>query len=140
MLNSIYNQKITILNKLKATDNPDKVDTWQKTVVENASWYKRIERTVTSSGVVLGSYITCLIPYNENYMEYDEWKSLTDKTGKYTMSSGDYLIKGEVEEEITSKNVVSVIKQYSSNSCSVKQFQELYDRFGTYVQLSVEGV
>lgn len=139
MLKNIYNQKVTILNKLKKSDSSTGLDVWYKTVIEDAAWYARVERTVSGGSVLIGSYVRCLIPYHEEYLTYGEWRKLDNPEGKFTMSSGDYIVLGEVEEEITPQNIVSIMTKYDPSVCSVKHFEELHDRFSAYVQLNVEG-
>ena len=92
------------------------------------------------NGVYIGTYITVLIPFNDDYLNYREWKKLDDKSGKFTMSSGDYIVLGDVEEEITAQNVVAVIKEYEGFSCMVKHIKKPHKRFNATVQLKIEGV
>ena len=139
MLKNIYNQKVTILNKLKKVDSHSNLDVWQKTVIEDAVWYSKVERTVTSNTVSIGSYITCLIPFHDEYLPYTEWKVAGNQEGHFTMSSGDYIILGEVVEEITPSNIVATMTKYEPNVCTVKHCTEVPKRFGATVQLMVEG-
>ena len=139
MLSNIYNQKITILNKLKRADSGQNVDVWYKTVIEDAAWYAQVARTVSNGNVLMGSYIRCLIPHHEEYLNYYDWKQSNSQEGHYTMSSGDYIVLGEVEEDITPGNVVQVMTKYEPNVCLVKHVEELHDRFNSYVQLRIEG-
>lgn len=139
MLSNIYNQKITILNKLKRADSGQNVDVWYKTVIEDAAWYAQVARTVSNGNVLMGSYIRCLIPYHEEYLNYYDWKQSDAQDGHYTMSSGDYIVLGEVTESITPGNVVQVMTKYEPNVCLVKHVEELHDRFNSYVQLRIEG-
>lgn len=139
MLKNIYNQKVTILNKLKKVDSPGNLDVWQKTVIDDAVWYSRVERTVSNNAVVIGSYITCHIPFHKEYLPYSEWKLEGNQDGHYTMSSGDYIVLGEVEEEITPQNIIATMQKYEPNVCIVKHCTEAPMRFGATVQLMVEG-
>lgn len=139
MLKNIYNQKVTILNKLKRSDNQSNLDVWYKTIVDDAAWYRQSDRTVTNNNVSIGSYIVCLLPYHQEYLPYSEWKDVVNQSEHFTMSPGDYIVLGDVTEEITASNVVSVISQYEPNVCTVKHCTELYNRFGARIQLRVEG-
>lgn len=139
MLKSIYNQKVTILNKLKKTDSSGNLDEWYKTVVEDAGWYSRVERTVTNNSVSIGSYISCYIPFHEDYLPYSEWKLSDYREEYFTMSTGDYLVLGEVEEDITPSNIVATMQKYEPNVCVVKHCTESPMRFGATIQLMVEG-
>lgn len=140
ILNSIYNQKITILNKLKKTDGTTGLDTWHKTVITDAAWYSQTERTATVSSVYIGSYIKVLIPFHDAYLDYSDWKQVGMQDANYTMSVGDYIVLGTVSEDITASNVIATTAKYEPNVCLVKTFQPLHNRFDAYVQLEIEGV
>ena len=137
----IYNQKITILNKLKRVDSPDgKLDVWYKHTVDNAVWYEDSARNSGGNGVYIGTYITVMIPFNDDYLDYRDWKNLQDKNSKFTMSSGDYIVLGNVPETITASNVIETMKTYEGNYCMVKHIKRPHKRFNAKVQLMIEGV
>ena len=140
MLKLIYNQQVTILNKLARTDSPTGKDIWYKHTVDNAAWYEDSVRTVLPNGVAIGTVIKVLIPFNDDYEDYKYWKKLANREGYYTMSSGDYIILGEVPETVTAENVVAITKQYSDSLCTVKHVKKPHKRFGVNVQLKVEGI
>lgn len=138
-LKLIYSNRVSILNKLKRGDGTSGSDEWFVTVVDNVAWYRNSERTVSNSGVYIGEYKTILIPFNTAYLPYDEWKNNTE--GHFTVSEGDYIVLGEVTEDITAKNVVSVMKKLDkSKVCLVKSVIPREKRFGAKVQVKVEGV
>ena len=137
-LKLIYSNRVSILNKLKRDDGTSGSDEWFVTVVDNVAWYRNSERTVSNSGVYIGEYKTILIPFNTAYLPYDEWKNNTE--GHFTVSEGDYIVLGEVTEDITAKNVVSVMKKLDkSKVCLVKSVIPREKRFGAEVQVKVEG-
>ena len=140
MLENIYNQRVTILNKLKRTDSKTGVDVWRKSTVHDVVWYTKSARSAGSSSVFIGTYITVLFPFNSRYLPYMEWKKPGNQDGHFTMSSGDYIILGDVPENITANNIVKVLEQYGENVCQVKHHNANYKRFGARVQLKVEGV
>ena len=140
MLENIYNQRVTILNKLKRTDNKTGVDVWRKSTVDDVVWYTKSARSAGSSSVFIGTYITVLFPFNSRYLPYMEWKKPGNQDEHFTMSSGDYIILGDVPENITANNIIKVLEQYGENVCQVKHYNANYKRFGARVQLKVEGV
>lgn len=140
MLENIYNQRVTILNKLKRTDSKTGVDVWRKSTVDDVVWYTKSSRSAGSSSVFIGTYITVLFPFNTRYLPYMEWKKPGNQDEHFTMSSGDYIILGDVPENITANNIIKVLEQYGENVCQVKHHNANYKRFGARVQLKVEGV
>ena len=140
MLKDIYNETITIFNKLRRNDSVTGMDIWYKTVIENAVWYTDSARSAGGQNVYIGSYITILIPFENNYLPYIEWKKPGMQDGHYTMSLSDYVIRGLVEEEVNANNIVKTLEKYGEDVCLVKHHNELHDRFGATVQLRVQGV
>ena len=140
MLENIYNQRVTILNTLKRTDSKTGVDVWRKSIVDDVVWYTKSSRSAGSSSVFIGTYITVLFPFNSRYLPYMEWKKPGNQDEHFTMSSGDYIILGDVPENITANNIIKVLEQYGENVCQVKHHNANYKRFGARVQLKVEGV
>lgn len=140
MLENIYNQRVTILNKLKRTDSKTGVDVWRKSIVDDVVWYTKSARSAGSSSVFISTYITVLFPFNSRYLPYMEWKKPGNQDEHFTMSSGDYIILGDVPENITANNIIKVLEQYGENVCQVKHHNANYKRFGARVQLKVEGV
>jgi len=131
---------VTILNKLKRTDSKTGVDVWRKSTVDDVVWYTKSARSAGSSSVFIGTYITVLFPFNSRYLPYMEWKKPGNQDEHFTMSSGDYIILGDVPENITANNIIKVLEQYGENVCQVKHHNANYKRFGARVQLKVEGV
>lgn len=140
MLKRIYNQKVTILNKLKREDGITGVDVWYKTVIDDVAWYTKSARSAGSSSVFIGTYITVLIPFHNEYLPYLEWRKPGNQTNHFTISGGDYIILGEVPEDITASNIIATLKKYGEDVCQVKHKTAVYDRFGATVQLKIEGV
>lgn len=140
MLKNIYNQRITILNKLKREDNNSGVDIWQKTVIDDAVWYKHSESSVGVGGVSIGTVIQVLIPFHDEYLPYLEWRQEGKQKGHYTMSTGDYIIRGNMTEDVDASNIVKTLQKYGEDVCQVKSQTDNYKRFGARVQLYIEGV
>lgn len=141
MLKSIYNQSITILNKLPRTGGSGSVDVWYKTYLnESAAWYREADHLVKDDSGIIMTYNKILIPFNNKYLEPLEWKKESLRANYFTISLNDYIILGSVIETITPENVISVIKSYGESACQVKHHVNKFKRFGATVQLEIEGV
>ena len=140
MLENIYKEQVTILNKLRYGDSDEKRDVWYKTVVDNVVWYTDSARSAGSHDVFIGSYITILFPFNEKYLPYMEWKDRYDRENYFTASNGDYVVKGIVTEEITPDNITKVMQKYREDVCIVRHHNDKHNRFGARVQLKIQGV
>jgi len=92
-----WDKTITIYNKITADDG--KVS-WQSTVISGCFW-KYINETKYVDNVKMQTKeVICRIPEQDNYVPYLEWKTLEDKTGKFTLHTGDFVVYGEVNDVI----------------------------------------
>lgn len=137
---AIYNETLTILNKLKACDTMSKQDLWFKHVIQDGAWYVTNETSMSGTTVNISSKITILIPNNSMYRDYNVWKQGSNQLANFTMSTGDYIVRGLVDEEITSQNITKILNMYGNDVCSVKSVRELPNRGIANVMLKVEGV
>lgn len=103
-MNEIYpqwwNTTITIYNKYE--DKQTQVITWHKHVVTGCFW-KYTGDTVNIGQTVLETKnIICRVPEQSDFLERYQWEQLpNDQMANYfTLSQGDILVKGEVDDVI----------------------------------------
>lgn len=95
-----WDTTITIYNQYK--DAVTKLTTWHKTVIENCFW-KYTGSKVRIGNVELQTNTTiCRIPMNNKFLDRYVWEALPNdqKENAFTLSPGDIIVKGEVDEEI----------------------------------------
>lgn len=132
-----FDYTITVLNKLAARDSATKLDVWKATVLHNCSWSGRAERSVSGNTVSVGNVFVVRVPKSADYHPYNKWKESMDG---FTFSTGDYIIRGEVTEEITPDTVQNIVNAHKPEAFIVKLFQ---DNTGTVEALEhyhIEGV
>ena len=134
----IYNDTITIFNKIDGTDTVSEKDEIQKTVLSGCGWYSQAESSVSGSNVSIGQKGKVLIPFDKGYSTYEKWK--TTKTG-FTMRLSDYVFKGEISDEVTISNLSRIYNKYKPNAIKVKYIDDLEKRTGVpiKIQLRIEG-
>lgn len=112
-MNPNYNQTITIYNCLKAKDNVEGKDIWQKTVIENCFYKAHTSEVQNGTDISKANTYTVRIRKHEKYLPYGEWKNLSseEREGSFTISKGDMVIKGSCQEkiELKSPNTVAQI-------------------------------
>lgn len=122
----LYRDAITVLNKLDARDAMLQKDAWYKTVLHGCLWSQQVSRTVAADGTVnIGSSFRIQIPRNESYLRYSEWLSPDKRDSHFTIRQGDYIIRGEVVEEITPETIRAIVELYEPEACQVKTFRDL---------------
>lgn len=129
------NDTITILNKLKSSDNNNQGDVWVKTVLKNCKWKNKSVSTVNGTSVSISNKITVLIPFGR-YIPYWDWKN--DITKGYTMSENDVIMLGTVTEDVTSQNITAIKKLYPT--CNVRSIDVCEYMGFNKVQIAIEGV
>lgn len=123
-LGQIYDETITVINKLDARDSAEKQDSYFKRVLHHCMWSTKTSRTVEADGTVdIGTTTVVQIPESENYLPYKAWAK-GDKDQSFTICAGDYIVKGVVTEDITAANVKKVLAQYEPESFQIQTFRD----------------
>lgn len=121
----IYDSTVTLLNRLDAKDSALNQDAYYKTVLHDCMWNDSSTRTVGSDGTVsLSTTHQVQIPEMEYYLPYREWKKPENRDTHFTVKEGDYVILGEVTEDVTPSNYRSVVKSYEPQAFQVQSFQD----------------
>lgn len=132
-----FDYTLTILNKLSSRDSATKLDIWKKTILHNCSWSGRAERSVQGNTVSVGNVFVVRVPKSNEYHPYNEWKETMDG---FTFSTGDYIIRGEVNEEITPDTVLSIVNNYKPESFVIKMFRDNTGTIEAFEHYHIEGV
>ena len=135
-----WSHTVTVLNKRDGRDSPDHLDTWKKTVLTDCFWAG--QQTQGRSGYMSaalevneGASYLLRVPASPEYRPYRAWKG--DMVG-FTLSPGDYIIRGEVPEKITPETVQSVVESYRPDAFEVQLFKDNTD--GPLPHYRLEGV
>ena len=135
-MNQNYKHTITVYNRIRAADSPDKKDHWQRTVLENCFW-KAATNTVFGTEASVRNTYTVRIPEDDHYLPYAAF--CLDPDGHFTASAGDLVVYGSCGEEITGESghtAAQVLNRYKPNAFKVTAFSDntLYP-FGKHYRL-----
>lgn len=135
-----FRYTITVLNKLDGGDNPDHLDRWKKTVLHGCAWSETQSqrpsgRVSEAAEINEDTAYLVRVPPSSDYKPYKDWKASMDG---FTFSPGDYIVKGEVTQEIGPENVAPVVEHCRPAAFQVTLFR---DNTGTGVaeHYRVEG-
>lgn len=124
-LGRIYDETVTIVNVADAKSAGTQYDVYQKHELSHCMWSIRTDRTVEADGTVsIGTTHVVQVPESEDYLPYREWLKLEDRSKKFTISAGDYVIRGSVPEEIDSGNYRKVVAKYEPDAFEVQSFRD----------------
>lgn len=124
-LGNIYDETVTVVNKLDAKDSALKQDAYFTTTIEHCMWLDKVNRTVQSDGTVsVATSHQVQIPESENYMPYREWRKAEVREDSFTLRAGDYVVRGRVEEEINASTIKSVMKLYEPDAFQIQAFRD----------------
>lgn len=93
-----WNTTITVYNKYEDPDT--RLITWHRTVVHNCFWKYTGNKIVVGETALETNTTVCRIPVNTAFLEKHIWDEADDKFTCFTLSPGDIIIKGEVEDVI----------------------------------------
>lgn len=140
-LSRMYGQTVTVINKLDAKDAALKMDAYYKQVVTGALWSAQVSRSVSTDGSVqIGQSVKVHIADRSEYMPYDEWKAAENRDAYFTIRTGDYIILGEVTEDVTASNVLQLVKAKGDDAMQVKAFRDLHDDSVSYPSKQLESM
>lgn len=140
-LSQMYGQTVTVLNKLDARDSALKLDTWYKQVVTGALWVASITRSVATDGTVsIGQSVKCHIANRAEFKPYDVWKAAENRDAYFTVRTGDYVILGEVTDDVTASNVLRIVKAKGGDAMQVRAFRDLRDPAVSYRAPGMEAI
>lgn len=126
-LADIYGETITLINKLDAKYALLKQDAYYVTILHNCMWSDEFNNGVSSSGVVTPTTIHRIqIPANAgSYMPYVEWRKLDAREDYFTLRTGDYIVRGEITDQVDASNIRSIVADFEPNAFQVRAWREL---------------
>ncbi len=105
----ITESNITIYNKY--LDQATRLDKWKKTQVRNVHWEETQGANIIKSGMTNADSVKVYIPYlsleEHLYVDPKQYNG-----NGITFNPGDYIVKGLIEDEITSSSELE--KQYNT--------------------------
>lgn len=100
------NANLTIYNKY--TDPTSRSEKYQRTQIISPTGFsvlwenRKAANTLVTGGNIATDQASIYIPFlqGENFLPSTEWQALVTKTGKWTLQTGDFVVKGLVTDEI----------------------------------------
>ncbi len=122
----MFNDTVTVYNKYKGSDGAEK---WQRTVLYGVFWNAIKGAVMRRTGVSSADSVQLIIPVSvrasrAEYKRPKEWAGLTNKTGYWTLQSGDTIIKGRIEYDVvrSSKELLDFDDVLTITSVDTKAF------------------
>jgi len=131
--------KATILCKVPRQQSESGLDEWYKMPLTGCVYKRSKVTNVSGTTVSMSQIYTVLLPFDDAYVSYDQWVGLADKQDTYSVSQGDYIVFGEVKEEITPDTVRDILDAFP-NHCEVRSIEEVKQTHGAKYRLKIQGV
>jgi hypothetical protein len=97
-------------------------------VIAEVYWEnRRAVNQLASGGNKAADKVLVLIPMalDEEYLSPSAWQALAEKTGKWTLQTEDFIVKGMVPEEITGEFTVSDLKRKYDDVLEIKSVDRM---------------
>lgn len=124
-MNQNYNQTITLYNRIRSADSPDKKEHWRRTVLRDCFWKTVINTGFSGMQASVQNTYVVRIPEDSHYCPYAEY--VNSNGGFFTASSGDIVVKGECREEITGEGgqtAAQVLNRHKPDAFKVTAFSD----------------
>ena len=127
---SLFTETMTVYNHIKEEIGKEY---WKRTVIKNVQWrHNKTETTVSGNVRTEKKVESITIDFQrsrraENYVDFQTFEKLLDKTGYWTLNSRDGLdvvVYGESEKEITDEYRLSDLKQDFQYCVTVKMVSD----------------
>ena len=139
LLKNLYSRKITVLNKIDGEDNDTGLDIWKKTEVDDVE-IKRVENRVFNGKEAYTSFDYEVMFSNiDNYVTYKDLVKNTFYIDTFTLRTGDYIVFSTFDEDVTSKNITSILKDFEGDVIKVKNVYKPKETVFTTVKLVAKG-
>lgn len=121
-----FKETVTLLNRRDGRDSPDHRDAWKKTVLRRCVWTQKQDRTpstllTNATEVMLSAAYLVRAPVPPGYRPYNAWRE--DMEG-CTFSAGDYLIRGEIREDVTPETVTALVDRYRPDAFEIQAVKD----------------
>ena len=138
-LKNLYSRKITVLNKIDGEDNDTGLDIWKKTEVDDVE-IKRVENRVFNGKEAYTSFdYDVMFSDIDNYVTYKDLVKNTSYIDNFTLRTGDYIVFSTFDEDVTSKNITSILKDFEGDVIKVKNVYKPKETVFTTVKLVAKG-
>lgn len=124
-MNQNYRFTITLYNRIRAADTPDRKERWIRTVLHNCFWKSQIQTGFRDTGVSSQNAYVVRIPEDARYLSYAEF--VKQPIGRFTFSQGDLVVLGECKEEITGETghtMTQVLNRYRPDAFQITAFAD----------------
>lgn len=132
---------ITICNRLNRVHSQTGLDVWYKHILHDIPYSIQCVATVNGTQTAIGEVFEILIPFDDDYLSYKEWKDDTHKDTHYSMNQGDLIfIDVDIPDTITPNNIVNLKNLHKPNVIEVRSIMEVQKRQGVNYRLKVSGI
>lgn len=125
MISPGYVHTLTLYNRIRAADTPDRKERWIRTVFHNCFWKSQIQTGFRDTGVSSQNVYVVRIPEDARYLPYAEF--VKQPIGRFTFSQGDLVVLGECKEEITGETghtMTQVLNRYRPDAFQITAFAD----------------
>ncbi len=124
-MNQNYVHTITLYNRIRAADSPDKKERWKRTVLRDCFWKATTNTSFGDKEANISNTYVVRIPQDARYVPYHVFVKSPD--GHFTVSQGDIVVHGECSDEITGeagKTAAQLIERYRQEAFRVSAFSD----------------
>lgn len=121
-------ETITVYNKHNELDeNGRKHSVWKRTVLTGCFWALSQNRNLTDTTTKRESNsVTVRVPFNSAYVPPADWDALANTGKRFTLASGDIIVRGSVSDKIgDGMSPAELLQKHArSGACTIQIVRE----------------
>lgn len=124
-MNQNYIHTLTLYNRIRAADSPDRKEHWYRTVLHSCSWKAVVNTNFNSTQASVQNTYVARIPQDVRYVPYHTFIKMP--AGHFTVSQGDIVVRGECSDDITGeagKTAAQLLDRYRPEAFEVTAFSD----------------
>lgn len=117
---------MTVVNRLDASDAGAVEDSYRANPV-TGMWAAVGDSRTVSETVSQGRTVKAQIVTRDGFMPYAEWAEEGAKPGTFTMRTGDWVVRGDIDLGDTTADALAALRAKGPDAMQVSSFRDLRD-------------
>lgn len=114
----MFTMSVTLFNK--KYDKTTRTDVYKRTVLDGVHFETNHSSSLNDKSMTDTSNAVIIIPFSvEGYISPSEYQELDDVSKQWTLKEGDYIVKGEINEDITDIRNLKNYDNYTIKSIDI---------------------
>lgn len=137
-INKLYNEKITVINRIRGPDLGQREDILVASSVDSVLYRFKSNYISNNGNVSKQQELIVLFSDISLYKPYKEFVSYKGSSDFFTLSLGDYIVLGDIFDEVNSSNIRDILSKYEPYVYKIQSINKAKNRGFSVAKIEVE--